>query len=48
MVVGITITIYTNRPEVPYTLLNGLLLSEELSSLLLSTFYLKVSQVLNR
>ena len=29
---GITITIYTNYPEVLYTLLNGLLLSKKLSN----------------
>jgi len=42
VVMGITITIYTNQLEVPYTLLSGLLLSKELSNLLLSTFYLEV------
>jgi len=48
VVMGIIITIYTNRPEVPCTLLSGLLLSERLSNLLLSTFYLEVLQILNK
>ena len=44
MVVMDTImTIYINQPEVPYTLLSGLLLSEELSNLLLSIPCLEVS-----
>ena len=48
MVVGTTMTIYTNQPEVPRTLLSGLLLSEELSNLLLSTFCSEVPRVLSR
>ena len=48
MVVVITITIYTSQPEVPYTLLNGPLLSEELSNLLLSTSCLEVLRTLSR
>ena len=45
---GITITIYTNQPEVLYTLLSSLLLSEELSNLLLSTSYLEVLRMLSK
>jgi len=48
VVMDITIIIYTNYPEVPYTLLNGLLLSKELSNLPLSTPYLKVLQILSK
>jgi len=48
VVVGIIITIYTNQIEVPYTLLSGLLLNEELSTLPLSTPCLEVSQMLSR
>ena len=45
---GTTITIYINQLKVPYTLLSGLLLSKELSNLLLSTPCLEVSQMLSR
>ena len=48
MVIDITITIYTNQLKVPYTLLSGLLLSEELSNLLLSTSYLRVLLMFSR
>ena len=37
--------IYTNRLKVPYTLLSSLLLSEELSNLLLSISCLEVLQM---
>jgi len=45
---GIIMTIYTNWLKVPYTLLSGLLLSEELSNLLLSIPYLEVLQILSK
>jgi len=45
---GIIITIYTNQLKVLYTLLSGLLLSKELSNLLLSTSCLEVLQILSR
>jgi len=48
VIVGITITIYTNQLEVPYTLLSSLLLNKGLSNLLLSTFYLEVLRMLNK
>jgi len=47
VVVDTTIAIYTDRPEVPRTLLSGLLLSEELSNLLLSIPCSEVSQMLS-
>ena len=48
MVVDTTMAIYTNRPEVPRTLLSGLLLSEGLSNPPLSTSCSEVSRVLSR
>jgi len=41
-------TIYTKQPEVPRTLLSGLLLSEELSNLPLSTSCSEALQMLSR